>query len=112
MENQNSTTQGTPLPQLPGAVAVLVFGIVAISTFWTGIVGLVFAIIAMSKGGKLAKVFNAAPTGQYSPSSLSMIKVGKTLGIVALILSIIFIIYWIVFGLFLGALAHHSSYNF
>jgi hypothetical protein len=92
MENQN-TTQGNPLPPVPGAVAVLVFGIVAICTFWTGLVGLIFAIISMSKSKKVKKIFDES-AGMYNPGSMG------------LILSIFFILYWIIVGLFLGALAN------
>jgi hypothetical protein len=104
MENQN-TTQGNPLPPVPGAVAVLVFGIVAICTFWTGLVGLIFAIISMSKSKKVKKIFDES-AGMYNPGSMGLVKVGKILGIVSLILSIFFILYWIIVGLFLGALAN------
>lgn len=107
MENQNSTqpVQGSTLPPVPGSVAALVFGIVALSTFWTGIVGLIFAIIGMSKSKKVKKAFDEAP-GQYSPGSLTPAKIGKILSIIALILSIVFIFYWIIVGIFLGSLSH------
>jgi hypothetical protein len=113
MENQNSTQQLNPLPPVPGAVAALIFGIIAVSTWWIPfaglITGLVFGIIGMSKSGKVKKLFDASPD-QYSKGSVSMAKVGKILGIIGIILSIIWFIIWLlIFVIFAGA-AHYNHF--
>lgn len=67
---------------------VLVFGIVSLATSSTVIVGIIFGILAMNK----AKAYFAAG-GEAS----GKVKTGKILGTVGLILSIVMVIFWIIY---------------
>lgn len=119
MEEQNTTPQAQPQAPVPGAVGALIFGIISLVLcwyFWIPWVGLVltiatlvFGILAMSKGGKAVKEFNANP-GQYKQGSLSLAKIGKILGIIGLILSIIFVILAILWSFIWGAAVTHMNY--
>lgn len=82
MDNRQITTpQGSPTP-------VLVFGIISLALCETGILGLIFAIIA------LVKAKNYVNT--YGPIS-TKVTVGRRLAIAGLIVSICFIVFWALF---------------
>lgn len=114
MEEQNTNTNQQPqvLPPVPGAIGALVFGIISLVLcwyFWFPIVGLIFniaclifAILAMNKGGKAMKEFEAN-AGKFKPGSLGLAKVGRILGIVGLILNIIFVIIAVIMTIIGGA---------
>ncbi len=67
---------------------ILITGILAIALCWTGIGGLICAIICMSK----VKKFLAAG-GVLAGKA----KVGKILGTVGLILSILYMVFWVIY---------------
>lgn len=72
---------------LPKPGSVLALGIIGLATCGTGIIGLIFSIIAISKAGKFRKN-SAEPSGQ--------VNTGRILGIIGLIFSILMIILWII----------------
>jgi hypothetical protein len=112
MENQTPTQQVKPLPPAPGAVATLIFGIISVSLWWIPffigpIVGIVFGIIARSKSKNVMKVYDENPT-IYSKGSASLPKIGKILGLVGIIVSIVYAVIWLLVAIiFAGA----ASYN-
>jgi hypothetical protein len=88
---------------------ILITGILAIALCWTGIGGLICAIICMSK----VKKFLAAG-GVLAGKA----KVGKILGTVGLILSILYMVFWVIYALYFiilaivaaaGGLSNYSS---
>lgn len=89
------------------ATPILITGILALALSWSGIGGLICAIICMSK----VKKYQAAG-GVISGKA----KVGKILGTVGLIFSIIYIVVWAIYaiafviGVIGGALNGASSY--
>ena len=72
---------------LPSPGSVLALGIIGLATCGSGIIGLIFSIIAISKAGKFRKG-STAVSGQ--------VNTGRILGIIGLILSILMIVIWIV----------------
>ena len=72
---------------LPTPGSILAFGIIGLATCGTGIIGLIFSIIAISKAGKFR---------QGSAERSGQVNTGRALGIVGLILSILMIILWII----------------
>ena len=78
----------------PNASKALTFGILSLVFSWTGILGLIFAIVGMKK----AKAY-AAETGVLAGKA----KVGKILSIIGLIGSIFMVLYWIIIIAFGGA---------
>ena len=88
---------------------ILITGILAIALCWTGIGGLICAIINKSK----VKKFLAAG-GVLAGKA----KVGKILGTVGLILSILYMVFWVIYALYFiilaivaaaGGLSNYSS---
>ena len=78
---------------LPTPGSILAFGIIGLATCGTGIIGLIFSIIAISKAGKFR---------QGTTERSGQVNTGRALGIVGLILSILMIILWI-FLIIVGA---------
>ncbi len=78
----------------PTPGSVLTFGILGLALCETGILGLIFSIIAISKAGKFR---------QNSTERSGQVNTGRALGIVGLIVSILMIILWIIL-IALGAL--------
>lgn len=72
---------------LPTPGSILAFGIIGLATCGTGIIGLFFSIIAISKAGKFR---------QGTTERSGQVNTGRALGIVGLILSILMIILWII----------------
>lgn len=78
----------------PNAVVALVTGILSINFSFVVIPGIILAIIAMSKADQgYAQMGNN--TDDYN--GVSMLKAGRTTGLVGLILSIASIIFWIAY---------------
>ncbi len=81
--------------KLPNSTLILVFGIVSIVTCCCyGVLGLIFAIVALVLAAKASKVYNENPdlyTGYNN------VKTGRILAIIGIILNILFIAYiaWI-----------------
>jgi uncharacterized membrane protein len=109
MEEQN-TSQQTPLQiAVPGAILAFVFGIISVCTFWLGVyaivpglIPLVFGIIAMIKGGKAAKIYKENPSIYLKAHSV-FATVGKITGLVGWILTIVFMLIFIIGLLFIGS---------
>src|SRR3954469_8624465 len=80
---------------LPDAGAVQVLGILSI--IFCGLIGVILAIIALSKASEALRLYQIDPTA-YTPNSLSKVKAGKTCAIVSLCLlgAVIFIFIMIV----------------
>ena len=82
---------------LPNATTVQVVGILALVLFWVyGIVGLVLWIIAWIMGNTQRNLYYSAP-GMYSEGSLSRVNVGRTCGIIAVCLSVLVVLFVLLF---------------
>ena len=82
---------------LPNATTVQVVGILALVLFWVyGIVGLVLGIIAWIMGNTQRNLYYSAP-GMYSEGSLSRVNVGRTCGIIAVCLSVLVVLFVLLF---------------
>ena len=68
---------------IDGATAALVCGIIAIP--FTGLIGMILAIIAITKANQCKAMYNANPE-LYNKSSLKNANAGKTCGIISLCL--------------------------
>ncbi|MCX2433048.1 MULTISPECIES: CCC motif membrane protein [unclassified Pedobacter] len=94
---------------LPNATAALVLGIIAIpACCFYGIFGLIFGIIAWILGAGDVKKYQLNPT-LYTESSYKNAKAGKICGMIATILSVLFIA--IVILVIVGAIANPSAYD-
>ena len=82
----------------PYAVAALVLGICSI-VFGCMFVGLVCGIIGLVLAKKGTDAYNAAPD-QYTGEG--MLKAGKITSIIGIILSALYIVYWIIWVAILG----------
>lgn len=89
---------------LPNSTAVLVLGILSIVfCICYGFIGLVLGIIAVILGSKGMSLYNANP-GAYTPASFNNLKAGRICGIIGLILSILMVIFIIVYAIFVGTM--------
>ncbi|NTD96855.1 hypothetical protein G6M26_09920 [Agrobacterium tumefaciens] len=94
---------------LPNATASLVLGIIALpACCFYGIFGLIFGIIAWVLGAGDMKKYQLNPTF-YTESSYKNAKAGKICGMIATILSVLFIA--IVILIIVGAIAYPSAYD-
>ena len=87
---------------------VLVFGILSLALSGLGVVGLIFAILAMTKATKYFEEYGNIST---------QVRVGRGLGIgglvVSILMMIIYVIYFILFVFVLvNAATTHTSYHF
>ena len=103
---ENSSFQSSPnLNQqvpLPNASIVLAFGIISVVLCWChGIVGLIFAIIALILSGRDIALYNSNP-GAYTAHSYSNIKAGRSIAIIGLVLAAVFLFFVIIAVFFLG----------
>jgi hypothetical protein len=100
----NTTNQSMPLP-VPNATAVLVLGILSIVTCWCfGIIGLTLGIIALVLANKGSQVYLSNPSA-YSEASFKNLKAGKICAIVGTSLSALYVVYFIVYVIIIGAAA-------
>ncbi|MDG2342999.1 MAG: CCC motif membrane protein [Flavobacteriales bacterium] len=101
MENNSINQQET----LGNSTTILVLGILSIfpGVACVGIVGVVLGIItlAMSKKTKIEIENNP---GKYTDSSITLQKAGRICGIIGLSLSSIYLIFWIVYFVIIGAI--------
>jgi uncharacterized membrane protein len=109
MEEQNTSQQAPLQVALPGAILAFVFGIISVCTFYLGmyfiipgLIPLIFGIIAMIKGGKAAKIYKENPNN-YLKAHNVFATVGKITGIVGWILTVVFMLIFIVGLLFVGS---------
>jgi len=94
---------------LPNATAALVLGIVAIpACCFYGIFGLVFGIIAWVLGAGDVKKYELNPS-LYTESSYKNAKAGKICGMIATILSVVFIA--LVILVIVGAITNPAGYD-
>ncbi len=102
-ENNYSEQQPLNQPQiaLPNATAVLVLGIVSILLCCCYGGGLVTSIIALVLAGKDTNRYIANPT-MYTLGSYSNLKAGKICAIIALVLSLMTIAFYIWFIMLVG----------
>ncbi|MCX2475715.1 CCC motif membrane protein [Pedobacter sp. MC2016-05] len=94
---------------LPNATVALVLGILALpACCFYGIFGLIFGIIAWALGGSDVKKYHLNPT-MYTESSFKNAKAGKICGMIATILSLLFIIFFVL--IIAGAITHPEAYD-
>ena len=106
MDNQNYNYQPAPQPvNAPTDTQVMIFGIIAIALAETGLLGLIFSIIAKKKA--------AAWTAAYGPFT-GKAKVGNILAKIALPVSIIMMVFWVIYfivAIVAGIGAGIATYN-
>lgn len=100
--NQAFNTQFGQIP-VPNSTAVLVLGILSIvMCFCYGVIGLALGIIAVVLAAKGTLLYNASPTS-YTLSSFNNLKAGKICGIIGISLSALYILFFAIYILVLGA---------
>ncbi len=80
LDNLSFTTK--PKEDLSGAGGILAMGIISIP-FCMGLIGLILAIITLTKSKQMISLYNDYPN-QYTESSLKKVKAGKVCAIVSL----------------------------
>jgi len=111
-ENINTQPQATPPAQtqtaVPGAVVAFVFGIISICTFYMGawfvvpgLIPLIFGLVGWSKGKKAEKIYAENPAN-YVKAHGTFAKIGKILGLIGWILSIVFMVIFLIILLAAG----------
>jgi M penetrans paralogue family 26 len=89
---------------LPNATAALVLGIISIlGGLCYGIVGLICGIIGLVLANKDKKMYHSSPD-LYSATSYSTSNSGRVCSIIGLILGCLWILFYIIFFIFFGAL--------
>lgn len=88
---------------IPNSTGVLVLGILSIVFCWCyGVIGLTLGIIAVILAGKAKRLYEANP-GMYTVGSLKNLNAGRICGIIGLCLSSLYVVFFIVYVLILGA---------
>lgn len=89
--------------ELPNATLILVFGILTlVGCCCYGIVGVIFGIITLVMAKKAIEIYNADPEIYLGYQN---VKIGRTLAIIGLVLSTIFLLSIIGMLLFFGGIA-------
>lgn len=93
---QNDPYQGMQQP-LPNATAVLVLGIISIvgECCFYGVIGLICGIIALVLANKSKALYLAHP-GMYTEASYKNLNGGRTCAIIGLILSVLWMVVFII----------------
>ncbi len=91
--------------KLPGALAGMILGIVAIATSCY-IAGFILGIIGLSKSKK-ALALDAENPEVYTGAGMA--KAGKICSIIGIVVGAISIVYWVVWGLILGTAASFAG---
>lgn len=97
--NWNQTSVGWSNKDLPDSTASFILGIVGLVLsvcLGCGIVGFILSILAMVKGNKMVKLYEANP-GVYSNESFKNAKTGRVLGIIGFVLGVVVMVILIVF---------------
>jgi hypothetical protein len=98
---------------LPNAVIALVMGIVSLSTM--AFFGWILGIIAMSNAKKALQISEQNP-GRYSDVSLSMMRAGRTMGLIGIIMGFVGILVWILYFAFIffviSMAEHGGNFNY
>lgn len=90
--SQNTIFNGNRQP-LPNATAVLILGIISIvACCCYSIPGVICSVIAIVLGNKDLKLYYSNPTA-FTQSSLNNLKAGRVCAIIALVLSILFLVF-------------------
>jgi hypothetical protein len=84
---------GQKMPLTPSALKGMIFGFIAIGTSGFIIVGIIFGILAISASKRDMPTVNSNPVGYKS--SGSMLKAARICGLIGLILSVVYIPYYI-----------------
>lgn len=99
MENNNMNMQEG---KLPNAMSAFIMGVVSLVTCGFVIPGIIFGIIARRKAAKDYPLFEADPV-TYKKEEWKL-KLGKILGLVGILLSVLYILFWVVWGAFMANL--------
>jgi hypothetical protein len=95
-------TQYNQIP-VPNSAAVLVLGILSIVLcFCYGLIGMTLGIIALVLASKGTTIYKANPNA-YSLTSFNNLKAGKICAIIGVVLSAIYLIFFVIYILILGA---------
>jgi hypothetical protein len=78
---------------VPGAISAMIWGIMSLAAM--AAFGWIAAIVAFGKRKKALNLYESNPT-EYSPKSLSILKMAKTFSIIGLIVSALFTLYYLV----------------
>lgn len=88
---------------IPNSTAVLVLGIISIATCWLyGVPGIICGIIALILAKSASSAYEANPE-KYTTTSFNNLKAGKICGLIGLILSVLFIVFIVVYFIFIFA---------
>jgi|WetSurMetagenome_2_1015567.scaffolds.fasta_scaffold598108_2 hypothetical protein len=96
---------------LPNSVTALVMGIVSLATM--AYFGWILGIIAMNNAKKALQISEQNP-GRYSDISLSMMRAGRTMGLIGIIMGLVGILVWILYFVFIFLIidfAEHGGHN-
>jgi M penetrans paralogue family 26 len=95
--------------QLPNATATLVLGILSIvMCICYGIPSLALGIIALAISSKSVKLYNENPDIYEGYNNL---KSGRTMAIIGLSLSGVFIIFWVIYFIIIGSLITNGLFD-
>lgn len=87
--------------ELPNATLILIFGILSIvGCCCYGVVGIIFGVITLIMAKKAMEIYNANPEMYLGYQN---VKIGRTLAIIGLVLSAVFL------AIFIGALIFHGG---
>ena len=99
------------LQQLPNSTAVLVLGILSIvGCTCYGIIGIILGIIALVLAGKSKILYETNP-GMYSVASFNNLKAGRICAIIGVIISALYIIFFIIYLIVLGTMYRPGLFN-
>lgn len=88
--------------ELPNATLILVFGILSIvGCCCYGVVGVIFGIITLVMANKAIEIYNANPEMYFGYQN---VKIGRTLAIIGLVLSALFLLACISMLIFFGGM--------
>ncbi len=106
----NQAFQQPPPRELPNSTAVLVLGIISIvGCFCYGIVGVTLGIISLILAGRATAIYNQNPA-QYTVTSFKNMNAGKICGIIGLVISSLWMLFW-AYLLFIGIAASRAPWD-
>lgn len=101
--------QGTYQIPVPDATAVLVLGIISLlGAFCYGIIGLILGIIGLALANRAERRYREAPE-RYQASSYSNLKAGRICSLIGLILSIIMILVFVIYFIWVFTMMDNIS---
>jgi hypothetical protein len=95
---------------LPNSTGILVLGILSIVTcFCYGLPGVILAVIALIMGNQAKKLVAANPD-RFSITSVKNMKAGYTCAIIGLVLSVLTLVFMIIYFIFIGTMITNPNF--